>query len=110
MDFEINEIVLYCDSEARIIGYRKAHRDFVIHRYEDKNGWNLNSEELYDKTGNRVNKGLKELKHCWYVGPHNLYKLNSEIVEEIQLEQEDLTMEKLILKKLVKLEKVWNSK
>lgn len=108
MDFEINEIVLFCSFKSRIVGWNNHLEQYIIHRFEEAVGWCQGCLSFYDKKGKQVNKDLTDLTNLWYVHEKSITKLDSEIVDETQLEKEDLTMEKLILKKLIKLQKIWN--
>lgn len=105
MDFEINEVVLFKGHKAKILGWEERQHKYVIHRFEEEVGWSHSNLVLYDKKGKRVNKYLRDLSHLWYVNEKFIKKLNSEIVDEAKLEKEDTTMEKLILKKLIKMQK-----
>lgn len=108
MSFEINEIVLFYGHKARILGWNNTLEQYIIHRFEEEKGWEQGGLIFLDKKGKEVNKHLKDLSHLWYALESSIKKLNSEIYTEHILEKEDLSTEKLILRKLLKLEKSWN--
>lgn len=108
MEFKLGDIVNFRGYKAQIIGFKPKSMPIVIHRFEEKQGWDGASSFngiFTDKTF-EVTTNISSYNHCFYVFENeiNFLERQNKIIEEIIPIKEDLSSEKLILKKLIKLQ------
>lgn len=113
-DFKLGDYVLFRGYKSKIIGFRNSSTPYVIHREEEalkssKIGWNPNRNETVFEDFSFTKKiNISHYKNCYYVYGSSLTlirELEKQADSKIIKQKEDTAIEKLILKKLVKMQK-----
>jgi len=114
MDFNIGDLVLFEKTyNATVIGFKEksiramAGRKEILINFSEEVGLVGGGGRLgsaYTLDDKKIN--ISDYTKCYWVFSHEIIHLNEKPIEENINIKEDLSMEKLILKKLIKMQKL----
>lgn len=113
MELEVGNTVLYQNKEVAIIGFSQERNydnillDVSLTNLDSWDPSHHDREKVHDKFSYGEHIDISSYSKCWWVNQEDIVLLIKDLDEEIINIKEDLSMERIILKKLIKLEKKW---